>query len=50
MFRKAAALVLFLAGFSAMVQSQSQAVDAEGHQWWQHAVFYEISSQFHGQQ
>src|SRR5208283_5220007 len=22
--------------------SQSKAMDAEGHQWWQHAVFYEI--------
>jgi alpha-glucosidase len=23
-------------------EAQIQAVDAEGHQWWQHAVFYEI--------
>jgi len=23
-------------------RAQQQAVDAEGHQWWQHAVFYEI--------
>jgi alpha-glucosidase len=23
-------------------QSRAKAVDAEGHQWWQHAVFYEI--------
>jgi alpha-glucosidase len=25
-----------------MVRSQNQPVDSEGHQWWQHAVFYEI--------
>lgn len=24
------------------LHSQTQSVDAEGHQWWQHAVFYEI--------
>src|ERR1700744_5115912 len=23
-------------------ESKAPAVDAEGHQWWQHAVFYEI--------
>src|SRR5437763_10701599 len=23
-------------------KAQAKAVDAEGHQWWQHAVFYEI--------
>jgi alpha-glucosidase len=23
-------------------QAQGKAIDAEGHQWWQHAVFYEI--------
>ena len=22
--------------------AQSKPVDAEGHQWWQHAVFYEL--------
>jgi alpha-glucosidase len=27
---------------TAPAQTASQAVDAEGHQWWQHAVFYEI--------
>jgi alpha-glucosidase len=42
MFRKFVAFVLFIAGFCPMVRSQTQAVDAEGHQWWQHAVFYEI--------
>src|SRR5512133_1677585 len=29
----------FLLGSSA---AQKQSVDAEGHSWWQHAVFYEI--------
>jgi alpha-glucosidase len=42
MFRKFVAFVLFVAGFYSTVRSQTQAVDAEGHQWWQHAVFYEI--------
>jgi len=27
---------------SAWTQTATKAVDAEGHQWWQHAVFYEI--------
>src|SRR3984957_16697943 len=27
---------------SLSVRAQQQPVDAEGHQWWQHAVFYEI--------
>jgi alpha-glucosidase len=42
MLRKSAALVLFIAGFCCALYSQTQPVDAEGHQWWQHAVFYEI--------
>ena len=42
MFRKSAALILLVAGFSGFVRSQTKSVDAEGHQWWQHAVFYEI--------
>jgi alpha-glucosidase len=42
MFRRTASLVLFVAGFCCMVRSQNQPVDSEGHQWWQHAVFYEI--------
>jgi len=33
-------LSFFLAG--ALAQSKSKPVDAEGHQWWQHAVFQEI--------
>ncbi len=32
---------LVLLGLSASAQ-QNQAVDGEGHAWWQHAVFYEI--------
>ena len=27
---------------AAIVSAQTKAVDAEGHQWWQHAVFYEV--------
>jgi alpha-glucosidase len=33
---------MVMAGFCCMVFSQTQPVDSEGHQWWQHAVFYEI--------
>ena len=29
-------------GLTASAQTGARAVDAEGHQWWQHAVFYEI--------
>src|SRR6266513_2583012 len=28
--------------FALPVAAQSKPVDAEGHKWWQHAVFYEI--------
>lgn len=42
MLRKSAALVLFIAGFCCVLYSQTQPVDSEGHQWWKHAVFYEI--------
>ena len=38
-------LILFLSfiiGASVFAVGQAQPVDAEGHQWWQHAVFYEI--------
>ncbi len=35
-------MVACLAGSTAAGQASSRAVDAEGHQWWQHAVFYEI--------
>ncbi len=38
------ALIVFLAVLciSAGLQAQTKPVDAEGHQWWQHAVFYEL--------
>jgi alpha-glucosidase len=42
MLRKPAAFVLFITGFCCGLHSQTQPVDSEGHQWWQHAVFYEI--------
>jgi len=36
-------LVFFcISWLSASSQTSSRSVDAEGHQWWQHAVFYEI--------
>jgi alpha-glucosidase len=39
-------LILLPAFLSLLVpitaQSRGKAIDAEGHQWWQHAVFYEI--------
>jgi alpha-glucosidase len=42
-FLAASALGCCLALLSApAARSQNNAVDAEGHQWWQHAVFYEI--------
>src|SRR4051812_10074455 len=37
--------VIFFAGLfvtSVVAQNANQSVDAEGHQWWQHAVFYEL--------
>ncbi len=41
--RVAAVLVgVLLSMATAGAQASSHAVDAEGHQWWQHAVFYEI--------
>jgi alpha-glucosidase len=37
-------ILLLLCAFclTSSAQAPSRAVDAEGHQWWQHAVFYEI--------
>jgi alpha-glucosidase len=35
-------LLLMLCLLSSVSLPQTQATDAEGHQWWQHAVFYEI--------
>jgi alpha-glucosidase len=37
-----ALMVSILSSFSSPVVSQTQPVDEQGHQWWQHAVFYEI--------
>jgi alpha-glucosidase len=37
-----AILVGCLLGTTAAAQTATHAVDAESHQWWQHAVFYEI--------
>src|SRR6266498_5236615 len=34
--------LLLALGCSTSSSAQTKAVDAEGHQWWQHAVFYEI--------
>ena len=31
-----------ISGLTASAQTSSRGMDAEGHQWWQHAVFYEI--------
>jgi alpha-glucosidase len=38
----AALMASILSSFSSPAVSQTQPVDDEGHQWWQHAVFYEI--------
>jgi alpha-glucosidase len=35
-------LFMFLSFLPISAQNRGKAVDAEGHQWWQHAVFYEI--------
>src|ERR1700740_2117642 len=37
-----AVLALGLLGIAPRAESQQKGVDAEGHAWWQHAVFYEI--------
>jgi alpha-glucosidase len=44
MFVWVAALLMCgcMVGLSASGQTSAHTVDAEGHQWWQHAVFYEI--------
>src|SRR5437660_9608097 len=34
--------VPWMTAVDAGAQSKADAVDREGHQWWQHAVFYEI--------
>ena len=35
-------LTVLLASLAAVAQTTKKSFDAEGHQWWQHAVFYEI--------
>jgi alpha-glucosidase len=35
-------VILLLTLLGAFAEAQTQPVDAEGHQWWQNAVFYEI--------
>lgn len=35
-------LLLLTFAYSLFATAQAKPVDAEGHQWWQHAVFYEI--------
>src|SRR3989441_881985 len=45
MFKKlwfAILLILSLSAAAPRAGAQRKAVDAEGHEWWQHAVFYEI--------
>ena len=37
-----ALMMSILSSFSSPAFSQTQPVDEQGHQWWQHAVFYEI--------
>jgi hypothetical protein len=34
--------LLLLIALGLAASAQNNAVDEEGHQWWQHAVFYEI--------
>lgn len=34
--------MVLLVSITALSQTAKQAVDSEGHHWWQHAVFYEI--------
>ena len=45
MFRRSLATSIFALSLvltSAHVSAQQMALDAEGHEWWQHAVFYEL--------
>ncbi len=41
-YRKLGLIVLLLVALGLPALAQKSAVDDEGHQWWQHAVFYEI--------
>jgi alpha-glucosidase len=40
--RIAAVLIMSTCAFIPVVKAQGHAVDSEGHQWWQNAVFYEL--------
>jgi alpha-glucosidase len=35
-------LLIGLCFLSLYARAESKSADAEGHEWWQHAVFYEI--------
>jgi hypothetical protein len=40
-----AILILIATLASPWSAAQKRSVDAEGHEWWQHAVFYDLSAQ-----
>ncbi len=42
MFSGILGFILLSAALAGFAQTPGKAVDAEGHQWWQHAVFYEL--------
>src|SRR5215475_3935633 len=42
MLRRISCFTALLVLFAASARPQNKPVDEEGHQWWQHAVFYEI--------
>jgi len=42
MLRSIALVSILFSLFSAVTTAQQKSTDAEGHQWWQHAVFYEL--------
>ena len=44
MSKRFLSILAFLTIFACVVSAvaQTKSVDAEGHKWWQHAVFYEI--------
>src|SRR4051794_24473196 len=40
--RRLSILLVLVFTYCSFAQTGPKSVDAEGHQWWQHAVFYEI--------
>ncbi|MFZ0478060.1 MAG: alpha-glucosidase [Terriglobales bacterium] len=45
MLRNLKGIIVLFAGVSLLLsaaQAQKRAIDAEGHEWWKHAVFYEL--------